>query len=66
MGSVLPLCSLEQIIVTISLQYNSNFANTDVPLKLVTVIFTGFFTYKYLQELCATGCIITKVLGYTG
>jgi len=56
----------EQIIVTLSDQYNSSFANTDVPLNLVTVIFTGFFTYSNLQELCATGCIVTKVVGYTG
>jgi len=66
MGSVLPLCFLEQITVSLSVQYNSNFANTDVPLNLVTVIFTGFFTYNNLQELCTTGCIITKVLGCTG
>jgi hypothetical protein len=66
MGSVLPLCSLEQIIVTLSVQYSSSFANTDVPLNLITVIFTGVFSYNNLQELCATGWIITKVLGYTG
>jgi hypothetical protein len=66
MGSVLPVCSLEQIIVTLSVQCNGSFANTDVPLNLVTIIFTGFITYNNLQELCATGCSITKVLGYTG
>jgi len=64
-GGVLPVCPLKQI-VTLSVQYNSSFANINVSLNLVTVIFTGFFTHNNLQELCATGCIITKVLGCTG
>jgi hypothetical protein len=53
------------MIVTLSVQYDGNVANTYVPLHLVTVIFTGFFTNNNLQELCAAGWSITKVLGYS-